>query len=309
MTVGAPSASLTATTATTATSNAGEARTVATVKHLAGLLWDEMLTALNQTGFSSNALGTGSDSYQSMFLWDISQGDMGKYDNTLVAAALRQFGAETDAGTGATATDALTSGQAAPEAVTPTTTLATIEAAGGSITATPLAAPDASVAGTQNGSLLTQAKNFARSIWPMIVSAAQKLNVPPVALLAQSALETGWGTATPGNNLFGVKATDDQAGTMRPTHEMVDGLLTAQTATFRDYASPAASIADYVQQITSGFQNVTGQSTVGGFAQALQAGGYATDSNYAAKIISISQSPMMARVLQTLAGSDGATAP
>jgi peptidoglycan hydrolase FlgJ len=289
----------------TATSAAGEAHTAATVKKLAGLLWDEMLTALNQTGFSANALGTGGDSFQSMFLWDISQSDMGKYDGTLVAAALRQFGAQPD-GAGAEVPGA---GGAAAEAATPPTTLATIEAAGGTITATPLAAPDASVAGTQNGSLLTQAKDFARSVWPMIVSAAQKLDVPPVALLAQSALETGWGAAAPGNNLFGIKAADGQASTARPTHEMVDGLLTAQTAMFRDYASPAASIADYVQQIMSGFQNVAGQSTVSGFAQALQAGGYATDSNYAAKIISISQSPMMAQVLQALAGSDGATAP
>jgi flagellar protein FlgJ len=290
----------------TATSAAGETHTAATVKKLAGLLWDDMLTALNQTGFSSDALGTGGDSFQSMFMWDISQSDMGKYDGTLVAAALRQFGAQADdVGAGA---EVPAAGVAAA-AGTPPTTLATIEAAGGTITATPLAAPDASVAGTQNGSLLTQAKDFARSVWPTIVSAAQKLGVPPVALLAQSALETGWGTAAPGNNLFGIKAADGQAGTARPTHEMVDGLLTAQTAMFRDYASPTASIADYVQQIMSGFQKVAGQSTVSGFAQALQAGGYATDSNYAAKIISISQSPMMAQVLQALAGSDGATAP
>ena len=291
----------------TATSAAGEAHTVATVKKFAGLLWDEMLTALNQTGFSTNALGIGGDSFQSMFLWDISQSDMGKYDGTLVAAALRQFGAQAD-DIGAGDADVPAVGGASAEAGTPTT-LATIEAAGGTITPTPLAAPDASVAGTQNGSLLTQAKDFARSIWPMIVSAAQKLDVPPVALLAQSALETGWGAAAPGNNLFGIKAADGQAGTARPTHEMVDGLLTAQTAMFRDYGSRAASVADYVQQIMSGFQNVAGQSTVSGFAQALQAGGYATDSNYAAKIISVSQSPMMAQVLQALVGSDGATAP
>jgi peptidoglycan hydrolase FlgJ len=299
--------------ATTATANsttaAGEARTATTVKHLAGLLWDDMLTAMNQTGFSSNALGIGGDSYQSMFMWDISQSDMSKYDGNLVAAAMRQFGAQPNTGADAKATDALTSSGAAPEIVAPPTTLATIQAAGGAIIATPLGPPDATVAATQSGSLFTQAKDFARNVWPMIVSAAQKLNVPPVALLAQSALETGWGTAAAGNNLFGVKATDGQAGTARPTHEMVDGLLTPQTAMFRDYASPAASITDYVQQITAGFQNVAGQNTVSGFAQALQAGGYATDTNYASKIISISQSPIMAQVLQALAGSDGATTP
>jgi flagellar protein FlgJ len=237
-----------------------------------------------------------------MFMWNIAQNDMGKYDSSLVAAAMRQFGAQTDAG--AEAASAASAATAAPP-----TTLATIAASGGTIIASPLAAPDASVAGTQNGSLLTQAKDFARNVWPMIVSAAQKLNVPPVALLAQSALETGWGTAAPGNNLFGVKAADGQAGTARSTHEMVDGMLTPQTATFRDYPSAAASVADYVQQIMAGFQNAAGQGTVSGFAQALQAGGYATDTNYASKIISISQSPMMAHVLQALAGPDGATAP
>jgi flagellar protein FlgJ len=299
-----PPAALAATTpATSATTTAGEARTVATVKHLAGLLWNEMLSDLNKTGLSSNSLGIGGDSFQSMFMWDISQDDMGKYDGPLVSAALRQFGTQADAGAATPATEAT-----ADEAAMLPSTLSTIAAAGGTISATPLAAPDADVAGTQNGSLLTQAKNFARGIWPQIISAAQKLGVPPVALLAQSALETGWGTASPGNNLFGVKAADGQTGTARPTHEMVDGMLTAQTATFRDYPSSAASIADYVQQIQSGFQKVSGQSTVSGFAQALQASGYATDSSYATKIISISQSPMMAQVLQALTGPD-ATSP
>lgn len=296
------------TTPLSSTAPTSEAPTVATVKHLAGVLWDEMLTAMNQNGMSSDTLGTGGDSYQSMFMWDIAQNDMGKYDGPLVAAAMRQFGAQADSGAPAGAS-AEAAGGAALASMPPSTTIATIAAAGGNIIATPLAPPDASVAGTQNGSLLTQAKDFARNVWPMLVSAAQKLNVPPVALLAQSALETGWGTTAPGNNLFGVKAADGQAGTARSTHEMVDGMLTSQTATFRDYVSPAASVADYVQQIMAGFQNAAGQGTVSGFAQALQAGGYATDTNYASKIISISQSPMMAHVLQALAGPDGATAP
>ncbi len=281
----------------------GNSRTATTVQHLAGMLWDEMLTELNQTGFSADTLGTGGDSFQSMFMWNIAQNDMGKYDGALTAAALGQLGGH--ATSNAAAGPDLAAG--APAALP--TTFATIAAAGGSITATPLGPPEASAPAVPGGSLLAQAKNFARGIWPAITSAAQKLNVPPVALLAQSALETGWGTAAPGNNLFGIKAADGQSGTTRPTHELVDGTLTAQTASFRDYPSPAASIADYVQQITSGFQNVVGQSTVGGFAQALQSGGYATDAGYAAKIISISQSPMMAQVLQALtgAGADGAT--
>ena len=97
-------------------------------------------------------------------------------------------------------------------------------------------------------------------------------------MLAQSALETGWGNAAPGNNLFGIKAVDGEAGTSRATHEVVDGVMTPQTASFRNYPSTAASVSDYVGQIQAGFQGAVGQSTVSGFAQALQQAGYATDT-------------------------------
>ena len=46
-----------------------------------------------------------------------------------------------------------------------------------------------------------------------------------------------------------------------------------------------------------------GQSTVAGFAGALQQSGYATDTNYAAKIVNIAQSPLMAQVLQAVGGT------
>ena len=82
-------------------------------------------------------------------------------------------------------------------------------------------------------------------------------------------------------------------------------MMTPQTAAFRNYASIAASVSDYVGQIQSGFQNAVGQNTVNGFAHALQQAGYATDTNYAAKIISISQSPLMTQVLQTVGDAQG----
>ncbi len=40
-----------------------------------------------------------------------------------------------------------------------------------------------------------------------------------------------------------------------------------------------------------------------GFAHALQQAGYATDGSYAAKIVSIAQSPLMTQVLQTIGAS------
>jgi peptidoglycan hydrolase FlgJ len=151
--------------------------------------------------------------------------------------------------------------------------------------------------------LLAHATDLTRSIWPAIRVAAATLGVPPVGLLAQAALETGWGSAVPGNNLFGIKAQAGEASTIRPTHEMSNGVLVPETAAFRDYASPLACVADYVRLIQSNFQKAIGQDSVESFANALQAGGFATDSNYASKIIMISQSPMMGQMLQAVGGA------
>ncbi len=235
----------------------------AAVQHMAGMLWYEMLSELNKTGLNSDALGTGGDDFQGMFLWNVAQNDFAKYDSALTAAMLRQVGGVANmAPVGAQAAVV-----AAPEDTQP--------------------AKD----------LLTQARQFVKSVWPQISAAAQALGVPPVAVLAQSALETGWGSAAPGNNLFGIKAVDGEAASSRPTHEMVDGVLTAQNAAFRDYASTQDSVSDYVGQIQAGFPAVVGQSTVQGFAGALQQAGYATDMNYAQKIIKISSSPLMVQAL------------
>jgi len=83
---------------------------------------------------------------------------------------------------------------------------------------------------------------------------------------------------------------------------MVDGVLQPQTASFRDYPSADASIADYVDTVKSAFASVIGQTSVNGFATAMQDAGYATDSHYAKKLINLSQSPLMADVLASVAG-------
>jgi len=261
----------------------------ATVQHMAGMLWYQMLDAMNANGLSTDTLGTGGDNFQSMFLWNLAQNDFGKYDSGLIAAATRQMGGGSTAQSPAAAV---------PEIATPLTQI--LPASSMVQIAAPDAAPEAAAV---PGDLVSQAKSFAKTIWPQITAAAQTLGVPAVAVLAQTALETGWGVAAPGNNLFGVKAVDGQAGSARATHEMVDGVLTPQTANFRDYNSTADAMNDYVGLIQSGYQSATGQNSVAGFAQALQAGGYATDQNYAAKIVTIAQSPLMAQVLQAIGGT------
>jgi len=276
----------------------GKQAVTSEVQKMMGMLWDEMLTELDKTGMSDDTLGTGGSDFQSMFMWDISQSDFGRYDSQLVDAALRQLGG------GATVprSDAIV-----PAGSLPAPVLQALQSTAygdiGPASEGPIYASGATAAADASavvGAFLDKAKSFAKTIWPQVQSAAEQLGVPAVAVLAQTELETEWGEAAPGNNLFGVKATDGQPSTARSTTEVIDGVLTPQTASFRNYSTDADSITDYVHQILASFQGVAGQSTIAGFAKALQAAGYATDRNYAAKIIGITQSPMMSQILQSL---------
>lgn len=140
---------------------------------------------------------------------------------------------------------------------------------------------------------------FVRSLWPYAQQAAARLGVDPQALLAQAALETGWGQrqinhpdGRPSFNFFGIKATGDWQGSKVsvPTLEYEDGIAVRRQESFRAYGSVAEAFQDYVHLLS---QNPRYQSALksGGngeaFADALQASGYATDPNYAAKLKAI----------------------
>lgn len=154
---------------------------------------------------------------------------------------------------------------------------------------------------------------FARSIWPHAQKAAAELGVPARALVAQAALETGWGRrlvgadrAVDSHNLFGIKAGRSWHGAKveSGTHEFVGGVRVTQRDSFRAYGSPGESFADYVDLISRdryAAARGTGDD-VRGFATALQRAGYATDPRYADKIAAIADGPTLRRAL---AGLDG----
>jgi flagellar protein FlgJ len=158
---------------------------------------------------------------------------------------------------------------------------------------------------------------FARSIWPHARKAAAELGVPARALVAQAALETGWGRRLVGDdrqadshNLFGIKAGAGWRGAKveSATHEFVGGVRVNQRDSFRAYASPAESFADYVD-LLSRERYAAARGTDGdvrGFASALQRAGYATDPRYADKIAAIADGPTLRRAL---AGLDAGAAP
>lgn len=152
-----------------------------------------------------------------------------------------------------------------------------------------------------------------QSIWPYAQKTAAELGVPAKALVAQAALETGWGRRLVGregvtsHNLFGIKAGGRWNGQrMRaPTHEFVDGVRHSERADFRAYGSAADSFADYARLLGGArYANArdAGDDTHR-FASALQKAGYATDPAYAAKITAIANGPTLNRALSAMSGA------
>jgi len=144
-------------------------------------------------------------------------------------------------------------------------------------------------------------EEFVRELWPCAEAAGAELGIDPRHLLAQAALETGWGQSLPcatdgrsSFNLFGIKAGtgwNGQSVAVR-TLEFEGGIPVAKQARFRAYDSAADSFRDYVSVLRDNPRYAaalnTGSDTKA-FAQALQRGGYATDPAYARKIAAIAQ--------------------
>lgn len=141
--------------------------------------------------------------------------------------------------------------------------------------------------------------DFLRTMRPHAERAAREIGVDPDALLAQAALETGWGRSVPCNangecsfNLFGIKAGSQWSGATVnvPTLEFEAGIPVRKVERFRAYDSPADSFRDYAALIrdSSRYASARGAGdNVEAFASALQQGGYATDPNYAQKITAV----------------------
>ena len=152
---------------------------------------------------------------------------------------------------------------------------------------------------------------FLESILPAARKAAETLGVSPKAVLAQAALETGWGRSVPraadgssSHNLFGIKANERWRGSRveQLTTEFVDGLPQRQVESFRAYSSPADSIADHARLLANSPRYTAVRGTgddIAAYGMALAQGGYATDPHYARKLEAVA-----ATVERLLAGRD-----
>jgi flagellar protein FlgJ len=139
-------------------------------------------------------------------------------------------------------------------------------------------------------------EDFVAKVKPYADKAAERLGVDSRVLIAQAALETGWGrhvihreSGESSFNLFNIKAGSDwqQDQVSVSTIEFNQGVARHEQAQFRVYPDMAASFEDYTSFIGER-QRYAGAVEKAenpyAYLKELQAAGYATDPDYADKV-------------------------
>jgi len=150
-----------------------------------------------------------------------------------------------------------------------------------------------------NNTKSSSTDDFIRQLLPHATQAAKELGIDPKVILAQAALETGWGRSLIKNsngstsfNLFNIKADKSWTGKQAQVSalEFDQGIAKKVNSGFRAYSSFKESFADYVDFIKTNprYGDALKQVNNGErYLQELQQAGYATDPNYANKIMAI----------------------
>lgn len=158
---------------------------------------------------------------------------------------------------------------------------------------------------TVNSSTKTPSKeadgidSFVKAIWPKAKEAASVMGLDPKILIAQAALETGWGkfvakdtNGTSSNNLFNIKTgsnKDFESVAVKTTEYIADTPIN-KTESFRKYPSVEQSFNDYVSLIMNNERYQGAVANAGNpelYVNELHKAGYATDPNYSNKILAI----------------------
>jgi flagellar protein FlgJ len=167
----------------------------------------------------------------------------------------------------------------------------------------------ASGAAAPTAALAPTPAEFVDRLMPPIRRAASSLGVNPMGLLAQAALETGWGQRMPRTadgsssfNMFGIKAGDGWSGARATADsmEVSNGVAKLTRTAFRAYGSIEESVNDFASLLKNSprYRDVV---AAGGDVQAYIDGigksGYATDPDYANKLNQILHSDTLKAAL------------
>ncbi len=156
-------------------------------------------------------------------------------------------------------------------------------------------------------------EQFVAHLYPIAKDVADELGVDPKVLVAQAALETGWGShviprgAGSSFNLFGIKADSRWSGDSAQvsTLEYRDGVPLREKAHFRAYDSYADSFRDYLDFLRSNprYQEALAQRNDSeAFVSELQQAGYATDPRYSDKITRIMRGDRLQAAVNKVGG-------
>lgn len=150
----------------------------------------------------------------------------------------------------------------------------------------------------QKESASSQSANFIDKLLPHAKTASESTGIPPNFMLAQAALESGWGKHeirhadnSPTHNLFGIKAGANWKGDIveKTTTEYINGVPQKAIEKFRAYNSYAEGFNDYAKLLMDNprYAKVLNSTDAATFANGLQRAGYATDPMYAEKLMRI----------------------
>jgi len=276
----------------------------AAAKQFESLFARMMLKSMREASFGDSLMGSDQqDFYQGMFddqlAVDMTKGKgLGLADMLVQQLTRAGLAPQQDASAPPMKPNSLLNPLAAPSSTTPEKALAMVGEidvkAGAPLVA---AAPDVA----RDAWPPASPEDFVKQLWPVAQQAGRELGIDPRHILAQAALETGWGRAVPSNaegessfNFFGIKIGSQWTGNAVAvrTLEFENGIPVPKTERFRSYDSPQDCFRDYVALLKGGSRYSEALNTgadAKAFASALQKGGYATDPAYAQKIASIAQ--------------------
>ena len=161
----------------------------------------------------------------------------------------------------------------------------------------------------QKDAMFENPEQFVESLMPIAEKVAAKYGMDPKAIISQAAVETGWGKfvihkadGESSHNLFGIKANKRWQGDQAvvDTLEFNNGLPQKQKAAFRSYSSVEDAMEDYGRFITSQprySHAVENASDAARYTHALQEAGYATDPEYARKIMAVYNSDRLSTLM------------
>ncbi|MEY8292534.1 glucosaminidase domain-containing protein [Carnobacteriaceae bacterium 52-44] len=137
-------------------------------------------------------------------------------------------------------------------------------------------------------------EEFIQLFTPIAKKVEKTHGTRPSLLIAQAALESNWGNSTlsiKSKNYFGIKGIN---GTQYATREYYDNEWESIQASFKHYDTVEDSIVDYANLIKNGtswdadfYIEAIEATNYKDAAYAVQEAGYATDPNYADKLINI----------------------